>query len=412
LTGLIPHGHYATRIGVHRMASSTELLKQFYAVFGEKGGDVYPGNVGASRTAQAVCHDMMSATESLLYDYFLACDERKEEERKALGVELSLVHNGQWEAAWALAQLHYDQFLKHEAKTDKRLGKGHPLCNLAIVGRKIGSPTLTRHYAMLSSAGDVYMEHVFPDLRYGGLGPTMLEQFESHHQQQSWREKIRTDLKAVTADKPLYLESFLASRWFSDTYAQLFSNLAEVNAHNGKPFVEVLLDAVESAPKGKDTTTGARFEAAAGLLLSSTPGFEVDSARRTTDEQVDLVVVHTPEPWSQLGLESGCGLVECKSSAGPVDVSELRDFGAKCLFHRVKFGILVARSGVTGAKAKAKDIFKDLQNAELTRRRFQVDGLTLLVLDISHLRDRSRELRGLLDELRADYRQLVFGPVA
>jgi hypothetical protein len=81
------------------MASTTELLKQFYAVFGEKGGDVYPGNVGVSRTAQAVCHDMINAAEPLLYDYFVAWDERKEEERKALGVELSLVHIGQWEAA-------------------------------------------------------------------------------------------------------------------------------------------------------------------------------------------------------------------------------------------------------------------------------------------------------------------------
>jgi hypothetical protein len=35
-----------------------------------------------------------------------------------------------------------------------------------------------------------------------------------------------------------------------------------------------------------------------------------------------------------------------------------------------------------------------------TRRRFQVDGLTLLVLDMSHLRERSRELRGLLISLR------------
>ena len=35
----------------------------------------------------------------------------------------------------------------------------------------------------------------------------------------------------------------------------------------GKPFVEVLLDAVMKAPKRKSTTTGARFEAAAGLLL-------------------------------------------------------------------------------------------------------------------------------------------------
>ena len=40
-----------------------------------------------------------------------------------------------------------------------------------------------------------------------------------------------------------------------------------------------------------------------------------------------------------------------------------------------------------------------------------MDGLTLLVLDISHLRGKSWELRGVLDELRSDYRRLVFGDV-
>lgn len=393
------------------MSTTNGLLKRFQAVFGGKGGDVYPGNVGVSRTAQIVCYEMMNAPDPVLYDYFTAWDKRSENERKPLNVELWLVHNGQWEGAWALAQLHYDQFLKQEAKIKNRLGKGHPLCNLALVGRAIGSPTLTRHYAMLSSTGDIYMEHQNPELRYGGLAPTLLEQFESQHLQQAWREKIRNDLKSNSTPTARYLESCLASRWFSDTYAKHFENLSDVKKHSGKPFVEVLLDAVMKAPKGKNTTTGARFEAAAGLLLSSTPGFEVDSARKTTDEQVDLVVVYTPERLTQLGLESGCGLVECKSSSGKVDVSELRDFGAKCLFHRVRFGILMARAGITGGKADPDDLFKEPQNSELTRRRFQADGLTILVLDISQLRDRSRALRGLLDDLRADYRQLVFGPI-
>jgi hypothetical protein len=393
------------------LPKADERLKRFQAVFGENGGDFYPGNVGISRTAQAVCHEMMSLTDPVLYDYFAAWDKRRENERKPLGVEFALVQNGQWEAAWALAQLHYDQFLKEEAKTKRRLGKGHHLCNLALVGREIGSPTLTRHYAMLSSAGDVYWEHRDPDLQYGGYAVTMLEQFESHRQQQAWREKIRSNLKQIPADKPLYLESFLASRWFSDDYAQQFNTLAEVERRGGRPFVEVLLDAVEHPDGASPTTTGARFEAAAGLLLSATPGFEVDSARRTTDEQVDLVVIYTPDRLAQLGLEPGCGLAECKASSGKVDVSELRDFGAKCLFHRVRFGILVARAGITGGKVTPDDLFNEPKYAELTRRRFQIDGLTLLVVDISQLRDKSRELRGLHDELQADYRQLVFGPV-
>jgi hypothetical protein len=206
-------------------------------------------------------------------------------------------------------------------------------------------------------------------------------------------------------------EPFLAARWFSDKYVEHFSGLNDVSAHRGRPFVEVLLDAVENPNRASTTSTGTRFEAATGLLLSSTPGFEVDSARETTDEQVDLVVIFAPDRLAQLGLEPGCGLVECKSSAGKVGVTDLRDFGAKCLFHRVKFGILVARAGITGNHVRPDNLFKEQQNAELTRRRFQADGLTVLVLDITQLRRKSQQLRGLLDELRQDYRQVVFGPV-
>lgn len=393
------------------MSTTTELLTQFQTLFGQKGGDVYPGNVGVSRTAQGVCHEIVKLPDPILYDYFDAWNAHPEEARKPHNVAFWLLRNGQWEGAWALAQLHYDQVLKQEVKIKSRLHKGHPLCNLAIVAREIGSPTLTRHYALLSSAGDIYWKHKEPQLQHGGYAPTMLEQFESHRQQQAWREKVGANLATHSTDTPLYLESFLAARWFSDTYSQHFQNLAEVANHEAKPFVEVLLDAVENPGTVSTTTTGARFEAAAGLLVSATPGFELDSARRATDEQVDLVVVYTPERLAQLGLEPGSGLVECKASSGKVNVSELRDFGAKCLFHRVRFGILVARAGITGGDVAASDLFKEPQNAELTRRRFQVDGLTILVLDISQLRGRSRELRGLLDELRTDYRQLVFGPV-
>jgi hypothetical protein len=178
--------------------TTEELLTQFHALFGKKGGDVYPGNVGVSRTLQSVCHEIMKLPDPVLYDYFDAWNARPEEARKPHNVAFCLVRNGQWEGAWALAQLHYDQVLKQEVKTKSRLHKGHPLCNLAIVAREIGSPTLTRHYALLSSAGDIYWKHKEPDLQHGGYAPTMLEQFESNQQQQEWRKKtLRRSRNAV-----------------------------------------------------------------------------------------------------------------------------------------------------------------------------------------------------------------------
>jgi hypothetical protein len=320
------------------MATTNELLKEFYALFGNLAGNQIPGNVGISRTAANVCQELMKENNAILFDYFETWEKQTIEERKPFGIEQLLVRRGQWEGAWALAQLHYDQRLKQEAKNGTCQHKGHPLCNLALVGQAIGSPSLMLHYALLSSAGDVYWENKDPALKYGGLAPTILERFESQNQHGNWRSRIRSDLTSFWDDKPVYLESFLASRWFSDTYAKHITNLANVEDNDGKPFVEVLLNSVETPNDASDTTTGARFEAAAGILLSATPGFQVDSGRKTTDEQIDLVVYYVPDDLAPIGLEPGCGLVECKSSQGRVTARELRDFGAKCLFHRVKFG--------------------------------------------------------------------------
>ena len=66
---------------------------------------------------------------------------------------------GQWEGGWALAQLHYAQLLQHDSEEQKTLHKGHPLCNLALVGQVVRPLLLIRHYALLSSAGDIYWQH-------------------------------------------------------------------------------------------------------------------------------------------------------------------------------------------------------------------------------------------------------------
>ena len=71
-------------------------------------------------------------------------------------------------------------------------------------------------------------------------------------------------------------------------------------------------------------------------------------------------------------------------------------FRSKCQFHRVNFGILVARSGIKGTGPK----FKNPVGAELARRRFVSDGLTLLVLDMEDLHCQDRELRGLHNALQ------------
>ena len=112
----------------------------------------------------------------------------------------------------------------------------------------------------------------------------------------------------------MFLEAFIVSRWFTEAYFGHVFDLSEITENSHVPFVDRLLDSVGDPDGASATKIGTRLEAAAGLALSYTPGFEVDSARKTTDEQIDLVVRYCPDRLSTLGLETGFGLVECKSS--------------------------------------------------------------------------------------------------
>lgn len=385
------------------MRSRKLRVNHFQRLFGQKG-EALPPNVGQGRTVCGLLREFLELDHEELFDYFGQWDR---EDHNPLDTALGLLRRGLWEGAWALAHLFYDQCQKKESASGQRIHKGHPACGLAIVGRDLDSPALARHFAGLSSAGDVYWEHREKDLRYGGYGPTILEAYESASSHEAWRENVRVRLRTFD-EGPVYLEPFLAARWFPRARVDHVFEHAKISDKGAKPYVEVLLDAVESEKQCSDTTRGTWFEAAAGLLLSTTPGFEVRPSRKTSDEQTDLVVNYKPDRLSILSLPPGDGLVECKSSGKSIASRELREFGAKCNFHRVKFGILVARSGITGKQAGQSG---EMASAELVRRRAQVDGLTILVLDILQLRGKSRELRGLQDELAADYDHLVFGPM-
>jgi len=153
------------------MAKAADLLREFKELFGERGGDNtlrnVPRNVEEGHRVVPLCKDLLATRSARLQGYFRRWDERKHqvgtpEGPREIDVNLHLeeqrlVGTGMWEAAWALAQLHYAQWLGQEAASGRReLGKGHPLCNLALVGQAVRSPTLERHYGLLSSAGDVY----------------------------------------------------------------------------------------------------------------------------------------------------------------------------------------------------------------------------------------------------------------
>jgi hypothetical protein len=387
-------------------ASMCEILNRFRTFFGQQGGDQVPSNIGAAQIV-ALCREALESPNPELFDYYTAWHETPEVihgiRATSVGTAIQLKQNGMWEAAWDVCQLHFDQTQKREAANSVRLNKGDPACGMAILGQVFGSHALTRHFAQLSSAGDVYWEHELPILRDGGLAPLLMEAYESGERHNLWRKQVRERISQIPTEEPRYLEPSLLMRWFGEAYWDLFWSASGMAERQGRTFVDVILDLVED---NSTNQRGKLFEAATALLFSATPGFEVRSARTTNDQQIDIVVRYEPDPLTILPIEAGPGLVECKSSGNPVTVSELRDFGSKCLFHRVKFGVMVARAHITGY-----NLFDIPHRGELVRRRFLLDGLTILVIDISDLRGRARDLRGLQEPLAADHDNLVFGPI-
>src|SRR5262249_45135781 len=155
-----------------------------------------------------------------------------------------------------------------------------PACGLALIAQAIKARSLCHHYALLSSAGDIYWEHKDPNLKFGGLAPTLLESFESAEQHDGWRSRVRQAMNDYGTSDPLYLEPFLAGGW-SYSHAANVLTFAYVIKSAQKPFIEVLLDKVVKPTGLTSTTRGTLFEAASGLLLDRTPGFEVESARKS-----------------------------------------------------------------------------------------------------------------------------------
>jgi hypothetical protein len=380
-----------------------DILTRFRTYFGQSGGDQVPGNTGEGRQLSHICREALAEPNPVLFDYYT--DWHSRSDRTPVIVARHLVGIRMWEAAWNVAQLHLDQTQKKEAVDGVRRHKGDPVCGMAILGQVLRSNALVRHHALLSSAGDIYWEHQNADLRNGGLGPTIMEAFESDLTHNRWRDRVRVGSSGIPPVEPLYLEAFLLMRWFGDAYWDLFLNAARVADRQGMPFPDVLFQMIADPATSQK---GKLFEAASALLFSATPGFEVRSARRTTDEQVDFVVRYEHDPLTILPLSPGSGLIECKSSGEKIAVHELRDFGSKCQFHRVSFGVIVAMANITGS---GKSIFSDPQYSELVRRRFLADGLTILVLDLSKLRYRAREMRCLQEPLAEDHDFLVFGPI-
>ena len=234
-----------------------------------------------------MCREALDIADPILLDYYAAWHARRDIpgiDVTPLGISTRLKQRGMWECAWDVVQLHFDQTRKREAAIQERLNKGDPACGLAILGQIFGSHALIRHYAQLSSAGDVYWEHREPILQFGGLGPLIMEPYESADNHNRWRQQVRDRMTGIPNTEPRYLEAFLLMRWFGEAHWDVFLQASRVSERRGSPFVDVLCELIEDSAISA-YERGKLFEGATALLFSATPGFEVRScAEQTTNK--------------------------------------------------------------------------------------------------------------------------------
>ena len=150
-------------------------------------------------------------------------------------------------------------------------------------------------------------------------------------------------------------------------------------------------DAATTA-KGK----GEALEDVVEWIFCTLPGIRVlkrnivDNAVTT---EVDLLLYNDPKQ-TPVQFLSEFPMIECKNWAVPVDAATVRDFVGKLREARLKVGILVATSGVTGNPTERTSAVRVITRA------FESDGITVHVItrsDIEKFRSKEAVLELLQD---------------
>jgi hypothetical protein len=366
----------------------------------------HAGNVTLIPEIAALAFDQEKPVE---LDWFL---RREQGDPRTYGETLRLAHLH--ETSWALAQLFYDQTLKHSAATPRRMNLAHPAFGVAQLATQLHHPSAELHYAMLAQLADVLGER--DDYKAGAFhmlsnrwGRARTEKFieEAQSNAATWnKEAVRSHVQWPDPNRggeSIYPEALLAMHWMpshKDTF------LAHARIARGAPFVRVLLDAAKVASDNERyAESGTLFEAAASLLLSTTPGFNVRGGRKDPSSQTDIAALYLRDAFCEAYLPEGYALVECKHWAKAVDVQVIREFSTRLRIGRHTLGIIVTLNGLTGEKNK-----EALEAAELVRHDLMVrDGIYMLCLSKDDFVDQARALRGLEGALKEDLEQLRFG---
>ncbi|MGA3124802.1 MAG: hypothetical protein ABSF69_28985 [Polyangiaceae bacterium] len=349
--------------------------------------------VGPAGNLQRLAEAAFAEEKPRFYDWFSTC-------RDPAGGARSWVTACGWnEQAWAFLQLRYDQVFKQSVIDGRRHGLGALLFDIGWIAQAMGHTSAVRHYSALAVIGDILDGNAFD----GAAVPT-LANVTSRRRPSMLQESVRKaiEARALPAEAPLHPEAFLAAPWFGKRGDAVLDLARPIK---GQAFVERLLDHLASSGTTMNTTdVGTVFEAAAGLVLSTTPGFEVRSTVNDAASQTDLLLSHRTTVFGNAFLPEGYAVLECKYTE-KVGAPVIRDIGARCMIQGVKLAVLATREGIKG-DPNARN---PLLSAELERRRFLPQGIHILVVSEEDIRGAARDLRGVEAVLRDDFERLRFG---
>lgn len=299
-----------------------------------------------------------------------------------------------FEQGFASAAIHFliewwNDFAQLQADTGRRVYRAATAYMLAHWYVKLGDKGAALRWALLTHADDVLGN----DAQVEGAGRQWLQTIMGVSEAEL--DKF-SSVAAVGLDK---VNNFHGGNWtvaagyaedalvrIAQAHPELAHLFAEETTAREYPltpaYFQLLLRQVE-ATDGSTTERGDRLEHLAIYLFLLIPGW-VPTAKVKPDDQSSEhdIVVSNLSRMSNLSAElfGRHFLVECKNWAKPVRVDQVGYFLYRMRLTHCKFGVIFAKSGITGNQDEEKAA------RALLRRAFHEDGSVCVVLDLDDLK--------------------------
>jgi len=321
------------------------------------------------------------------------------------GASLNFIKNGFQSAAVGLLVDAWNKFAQLQMDTRSRIYRAGLGMYLAKRHSEMGDTGACLRWALYTQADDILGEHPAG----GGAGRHWLHtilgmsQVELDALNRSAAQNVhmvKNELENNWACPRAFAEDAVM-RFALDypEYAHLFASETTIREYPLTPaYYGTLFDALETSHR-TTTEKGDALEELASYLFLLIPGCV--PRRNLLDEQgsfeTDLVVRNLTRS-SNLAAEplGRHFLVECKNWENPVGVQDVGYFLYRMRLTHATFGVLFAKSGITGGTSKEENA------RSLIRKAFHEDGSTCVVVshdDLLGLKSQERSLWSLLSEL-------------